>query len=178
MVGEYAASTGSLEMRSPATLFAPVAWLIAGPLNPVGFFAHLPWNERSWDMPFDGVMWATSVALPLSVGCAGSLFYLRGGGFGFLTLALVTVLTTLAACAVTGPAYTIAMWALARFGIYWTMFPIFDFGEALMTSGSFVRLGLLLLAAPVLPAAILLRVIAFRREPSKRKPAPASTFTI
>ncbi len=178
MAGEYAASIGALELRSPAKLLVPIAWLIAGPLNPVGFFAHLPWNERSWDMPFDGVMWATSVALPLSIGCAGSLFYLRGGGFGFLTLVLVTVLTTLAACAVTGPAYTIAMWALARFGIYWTAFPIFSFGEALITSGSFVRLALLLLAAPILPAAILLRIIAFRREPPKNKPTAASTFTI
>jgi hypothetical protein len=178
MVGEYAASPGALELRSPAKLFVPIAWLIAGPLNPVGFFAYLPWNERAWDMPFDGVMWATSVALPLSVGCAASLFYLRGGGFGFLTLVLVTLLTTLAACAVTGPAYTIAMWALARFGIYWTMFPIFDFGEALVTSGSFVRLGLLLLAAPILPAALLLRVIAFRRAAPRRKPATDSTLAI
>ena len=50
MVGEYATSAGALELRNPAKLFVPIAWLIAGPVNPVGFFAHLPWNERSWDI--------------------------------------------------------------------------------------------------------------------------------
>jgi hypothetical protein len=176
MVGGYDASTGSLELRQPEKIFAPLAWLLAGPLNPAEFFAHLPWNERSWDMPFDAMMWATSVAIPLSVGCAAALFYLRGGGFGFMTLLLIAGLSTLAACAVTGPLYTYAISVLREFGIYWTIFPVSNFDEAIVTSGTFIRLGLLLLSMPLLPAAILLRVIAFRRQPRKQRPVAASTL--
>jgi hypothetical protein len=178
MVGEYATTPGALVLRKPARLFTPLAWMIAGPLNPAGFFAHLPWNEWSWDMPFDATLWTISVAIPLSAGCAGALFYLRGGGFGFLSLLLVTALSTLAACALTGPIYTLAISGLREIGVYWTMFPVSDFGEALVTSGTFVRLGLLLMALPILPAAVLLRLVAFRREPRKKVAKPASTLSI
>jgi len=176
MVGEYATTPGALVLRKPAQFFTPLAWLIAGPLNPAGFFAPVPWNGWSWGMPFDGTLWAISVAVPLSVGSAAALFYLREGGFGFLSLVLVTALSTLAACAVTGPIYTFAISALREIGIYWTRFPVSNFDEAVVTSGTFIRLGLLLLVAPILPAAILLRLIAFRREPRKKKTASASTF--
>jgi hypothetical protein len=165
MVGRYDASTGSLVLRQPPKLFMPLAWLLAGPLNPAGFFAHLPWNERAWDMPFDPVMWATSVALPLSVGCAIALAYLRGGGFGFMTLFLILGLSTLAACAVTGPIYASVILILREFGIYWTIFPVFTFEQALITSGTFIRLGLILVSLPLVAATVVLRVVAFRREP-------------
>jgi hypothetical protein len=173
MVGEYAQAARTLKLRSPAKLFVPLAWLIAGPANPAGYFAFM-----AWGMDFDLSYWIISVAIPLAVGCAGALFYLRGGGFGGLTLALVTALTTAAACAVTGPAYTIGLWALMQFDIYLSTLPLWSFDTAVITSGTFVRFGLLLLAITILPAVILLRLIAFQREAPKKKAPATSSLAI
>ena len=178
MVGGYDASTGSLILRQPAAIFSPLAWLLAGPLNPAGFFAHIPWNERTWDIPFDAMMWAMSVAFPLSVGCAIALLYLRGGGIGFMTILLITSLSAMVGCAATGPLYTLAISVLREFRIYWTAFPVSNFDEAVVTSGTFIRLGLMLVIIPLLPAAIILRLVAFRREAPKRKPATSSTLDL
>jgi hypothetical protein len=174
MVGGYDASTGSLVLRQPAKIFAPLAWLIAGPLNPAGFFAPLPWNEWHWDIAYDTQMWAMSVAVPLSAGCIAGLFYLRDGGSGIMTLFLITGLSTLAACAATGPLYTIAISVLREFRIYWTAFPVFNLEQAIITSGTFIRIGLMLCIVPLAPAVILLRLIAFRRAPRRKKATTAT----
>jgi hypothetical protein len=167
MAGGYDASTGALELRRPIRFFAPLGWLVAGPLNPAGFLAPLPWNEPAWDLPFDTQMWAMSVAVPLSLGCIGALYYLRDGGVGIMTLFLVLALPTLAACAATGPLYAAVISVLREFRIYWTAFPVFSFDDAIITSGTFMRLGLMLCIIPLVPAVLLLRAIAFRRAPTK-----------
>jgi hypothetical protein len=170
MVGSYAQSAGALELRKPAQLFAPIAWLIAGPLNPAGFIAIQVWDSAGpeyWLQDFDPTYWAVSVAVPLAIGTAGSLFYLRGGGFGFMSLGLITMLVTLAACAVTGPVYTIALWALMQVDIFLSPLPLWDFNAAVMTSGTFIRIGIQALAIPIVPAIIILRLIAFQREAKK-----------
>jgi len=173
MVGEYAQAAGALELRKPAQIFVPLAWLIAGPANPAGYFAFMVWG-----IDFDLSYWIISVAVPLAIGCGGALFYLRGGGFGGMSLAMVTTLTTAAACAVTGPAYTIGLWALMQFDIYLSSLPLWSFDTAVITSGTFVRFGLLLLAVTILPAVILLRLVAFQREAPKKRPPTTSTLAI
>jgi hypothetical protein len=144
-------------------VFVPLAWLIAGPLNPGGYFAFQVWGSE-----FDLSYWIVSVAIPLGLGCAGSLFFLRGGGFGFLTLGLITILVTVAACSMTGPIYTMSLWWLGQFGIVLTPFPIWDVESALRTSGTFIRIGFMMLAVPIVPAIIVLRLLAFQRETKRR----------
>ena len=170
MVGSYAQTAGALELRKPVQLFAPIAWLVAGPFNPVGFIAIQVWESRGveyWLQDFNPTYWAVSIAVPLAIGTAGSLFYLRGGGFGFMSLGLITMLVTLAACAITGPVYTFALWALMQVDIFLSPFGLYDFNSAVMTSGTFIRIGIQALAIPIIPAIIILRLIGFQREAKK-----------
>lgn len=162
MVGSYAESSNTLELRKPLAVFVPLAWLIAGPLNPASFFAFQVWNE-----PFDLTFWIICIAVPLAIACAGSLFYLREGGFGLTSLSLVFLLVALAACSVTGPACTFVLSGLEEAGIYLHVLPVSTMSQAILTSGTLIRLGLTLVAIPAIPAIILLRLIAFQREPKK-----------
>jgi hypothetical protein len=163
MVGDYAQGTGSLVLRKPVWLFASLAWLIAGPANPLGFYAF-----QLYDSDFDLLVWIISIAVPLSAGCAASLFFLRGGGFGLVTLAFLTILVTFSLTALCGPIYTSVIWLLAQAGI--ELMPVGTYLETLRTSGTFVRLGLFLVAAPILLSIVVLRVFAFRREAKRKKP--------
>jgi len=164
MVGSYSQSSGSLELRKPEGLFVPLAWLLAGPANPVSYFAF-----QAYGMPFDLAQFIICLAIPLSIGCGVALFYLRGGGFGFMTLLLITIFVAYIACAATGPIYTMSLWTLVQVGIEPIYMPIATTAEAMITSGTFIRVGLFLVAIPILPAAIILRAIAFRREAKKKQ---------
>src|SRR5262245_27721474 len=113
MVGNYTASTGSLELRQPAKAFVPIAWALAGPLNPAAYFAF-----KAYDIEFDLLFQIVSIVLPLSIGCAAALFFLRGGGFGFITLALISILVTISVCALCGPIYTWLLFQLQDYGLY------------------------------------------------------------
>ena len=163
MVGDYAQGTGSLELRRPVWLFSGLALLIAGPANPLGFYVF-----EFYHADFNLLSWVISIAVPLSIGCAASIFFLRGGGFGLVTLAFLTILVTMSATALCGPIYTSALWLLAQVGL--ELMPVGTYLEALITSGTFVRMGLFLVAIPVLFSIIVLRVLAFRREAKKKKP--------
>lgn len=163
MVGNYSASTGSLELRQPARIFLPISWAIAGPLNPASYFAF-----ELQHFYFDFVLLVVSLIIPLSAGCAAALYFLRGGGFGFVTLALITILVTISICALCGPIYTWILFSLQDIGLYLSPFPLGDADEAITTSGTFIRISLLLVAVPIIPAIILLRLVAFRREARKR----------
>ena len=167
MVGDYAQGTGSLELRKPIWLFSGIAWLLAGPLNPLGFYVF-----QLWEADFDPLVWAISIAIPLSLGCAAAIFFLRGGGFGFITLAFLAILVTMSLTALCGPVYTSALWLLAQAGV--ELMPVGTYLEALITSGTFVRLGLVMSAIPILLSIVVLRVVAFQREAKKKKPIPTA----
>jgi hypothetical protein len=167
MVGDYAQGTGSLELRRPVWLFSGLAWLIAGPANPLSFYVF-----EIWKSDFDLLVWTISIAIPLSLGCAAAIFFLRGGGFGFVTLAFLTILVTMSLTALCGPIYTSALWLLAQAGI--ELMPVGTYLEALITSGTFVRLGLILSAIPILLSIVVLRVVAFQRERKKKKLVPTA----
>ena len=164
MVGRYDQTSGSLELRKPAKVFLPIAWLLAGPANPLSYFAF-----QAYGLDFDLTQFIVCLLIPLSVACAAALWYLRGGGFGFVTLTLITVFVAYLACAATGPIYTTSLWALAQVGIRPIYMPVDTSMEALITSGTLIRIGLFLVAVPILPAAIVLRIIAFRREAKKKQ---------
>ena len=164
MVGNYSASTGSLELREPARIFLPIAWAIAGPLNPASYFAF-----ELQHFYFNPVLLVVSLIIPLSVGCATALYFLHGGGFVFVTLALITILVFFFNYTASTPIYTWILFLLQNIGLYLSPFPIGDADEAITTSGTFIRIGLVLVSVPIIPAVILLRLIAFRRE-AKKKP--------
>jgi hypothetical protein len=163
MVGDYAQGTGSLELRKPVWLFSGLAWLIAGPANPVSFYVF-----ELWKSDFNLLVWIISIAIPLSLGCAASIFFLRNGGFGFVTLAFLTILVTVSLTALCGPIYTSAIWLLAQAGI--ELMPVGTYLETLRTSGTFVRMGLIMIAVPILLSIVVLRVLAFQRERKRKKP--------
>jgi hypothetical protein len=162
MVGTYGQSGGSLELRQPAKLFVPLAWLIAGPANPLTYFAFQIMGQR-----FDLTNWVICLVIPLSIACAAALFFLRGGGFGIVTLVLITALVGIASCAATGPIYTFAIWGLMQMDIFILDMPLWSTEAAVRTSGTFIALGLMLVAVCIVPAALILRIIAFRREAKK-----------
>lgn len=164
MVGGYNQGSQSLELRKPAAVFVPLAWLLAGPANPVSYFAF-----QVYSMDFDLTQFIICLVVPLSIACAVAIFFLRGGGFGFVTLALITVFAGYIACVATGPAYTYGLTFLAQLGFRPFFMPIDTPAEALITSGTFIRYGLFLVAIPIVPAALILRIIAFRREAKKKQ---------
>ena len=165
MVGNYSASSGSLELRQPEKVFLPIGWVIAGPLNPAAYLAF-----AAYGLEFDLVFQVVSIVLPLSVGCAAALHFLRGGGFGFVTLTFITILVTISTCALLGPVYTWILFLLQNVGIDLSPFPMSSMSDVIRTSGTFIRLGLILVAVPIVPAIIILRIVAFRRE-ARKKPA-------
>jgi hypothetical protein len=164
MVGGYSQGSQSLELRKPAGVFVPIAWLVAGPANPVSFFAF---QVYGWD--FNIIHFIVCLVVPLSIACAVAIFFLRGGGFGFVTLTLITVFSGYVACAATGPIYTYGLTFLSQVGLDLSYLPVASPAEALVTSGTFIRIGLFLVAIPIVPAALILRLIAFRREEKKKK---------
>jgi hypothetical protein len=164
MVGSYNQGSRSLELRKPAAVFVPLAWLLAGPANPASYFAF---QVYGWE--FDLTQFIICLVIPLSIACAVAIFFLRGGGFGIMTLILITVFSGYLACAATGPIYTYSLTALAQIGIRPIYMPIDTPAQAFVTSGTFIRMGMFLVAIPIAPAAIILRIIAFRREAKKEQ---------
>jgi hypothetical protein len=165
MVGRYDQTSGSLELRKPAAVFTTIAWLLAGPANPVSFFSFAAYGRE-----FDLLEYVICLAIPLSVACGVALWFLRGGGFGFVTLTLITVFVGYLSCAAAGPIVTLSLWALAQAGIRPIYMPIDTLAESIITSGTYIRLGLFLVAVPIVPAALILRIVAFRREAKKKQP--------
>jgi len=164
MVGGYNKGSQSLELRQPAKVFIPLAWLLAGPANPVSYFAF-----QAYGREFDLTQFIICLVIPLSIACAVAIFFLRGGGFGFVTLVLITVFSGYLACAATGPIYTYGLTFLANLGFRPFYMPIDTPAQAFVTSGTFIRVGLFLVAVPIAPAALLLRAIAFKREAKKKQ---------
>jgi hypothetical protein len=175
MIGDYGHLAGGpgLTFRKPEQIFVPLGWLAAGILNPAAYFAY-----RLWGMPdFNYEAWAWHAAAPLELGVLFALMFLREGGFGLGAIAVFTVLSILAACAITGPAYAFTTWIFQQNGVSlgilgWA--PISNFDMAIAVSGSYIRASLLFAGVAALPAAALLRLVCFRRAPPKPRASPSA----
>lgn len=171
MVGDYGLAKTGLELRKPVRIFAPLGWLIAGLLNPAGWFVHLLWG-----MPdFNYQVWAWHVAVPLQLGVLFAMMYLRDGGFGISAVIGITVICTLACCAGTGPIYAAITWAGQQVGVEISIMgwlPIYTLENGIAHAGTYIRASLIYAGPCSVAAALILRVVAFERV-SLRKPVPA-----
>lgn len=174
MVGAYRQpGSQGLEFRQPARLFVLIGWLGAGILNPAAYFAY-----TLWGMPeFSYQVWTWHAAAPLELGVLFSLMFLREGGYGVTAVAIFTILSIAAACAVTGPIYAFTTWAFQQNGVSLGLlgwFPVYSFEAAVAASGSYVRASLMFAGVAAIPAAIILRIIAFQRVKPKPKASPSA----
>jgi hypothetical protein len=181
MVGNYGQpSSAVLEFRQPARIFVLLGWLGAGILNPAAYFAYMLWG-----MPeFNYQIWTWHAAAPLELGVLFALMFLREGGYGIAAVAIFTIFSILAACAVSGPVYAFTTWAFQQNNISLGMlgwYPIHNFDTAIAVSGTYIRASLIFAGVAAIPAVIILRIIAFQRvrpkpkaSPSAQTPAPAA----
>lgn len=172
MVGGYGQSRSTgLEFRKPANLFVPLGWLAASVLNPGGYFAWWFWGLSEFDMQ----LWAWHAVAPLQFGIAFALTFLRQGGFSIGAFSFFVIICSLGACALTGPIYALITYAFQQnymaVGALGDL-PIWSFGDGMEHAGSNVRVSLMYTSIAIIPAIILLRLIAFQRIPP-RKPVPA-----
>lgn len=162
-----------LEIRRPANLFAPLGWLAASLLNPGGYFAYWVWGLAEFKVQ----LWAWHAVAPLQFGVAFAMMFLRQGGFGIGAVSFFVIICTLGACAMTGPIYTLVTYIFQQQNIAVGALgdlPILSFADGLLHAGSNVRLSLMFASVAIIPAIILLRILAFQRIPP-RKPATAVT---
>ncbi len=181
MVGAYGQhGSPGLEFRQPARIFLLLGWLGAGVLNPAAYFAYLLWGMPA----FSYEVWTWHAAAPLELGVLLALMFLREGGYGITAVAIFTILSIAAACAVTGPVYAFTTWAFQQNGVSLGLlgwFPVASFEAAVAVSGSYIRASLIFAGVAAVPAVIILRIIAFQRvrpkpkaSPSAQPPAPAA----
>jgi hypothetical protein len=171
MAGAYGqpASLG-LEFRQPARIFVLLGWLAAGIFNPAAYFAWMLWGMPA----FDYQIWTWHAAAPLELGILFALMFLREGGYGITAVAIFTVLSIAAACAVTGPAYAFTTWAFQQNGVSLGLlgwYEVDSFNRAVAISGSYIRASLIFAGVAAIPAVIILRIVAFQRV----KPRPKAS---
>ena len=173
MVGNYGQSRSmGLELRKPVKTFAPFGWLAATLLNPGAYFAYMVWGMPAFDMQ----VWAWHAVAPLQFGIALAMMFLRQGGFGIGAVSFFVTICTIGACALSGPAYALATYMFQQsYSSIGTLgdLPIYTLQDGIRHAGTHVRLSLLFAGVGVIPAIILLRLIALQRVPA-RKPAAAS----
>jgi hypothetical protein len=140
--------------------------LIAGTVNPVGFFSHLVWGIEEFDVE----VWALNVAVALTLGCMAAQSFFRDGGYGITAVALITAFCILAACAITGPVYAFVTWAFQQFDISLGLLgfaPVYDMTMAIAVSDAYMRISLFFASIAIPAAVILLRLISLKRLPTK-----------
>lgn len=158
--------------RKPANIFAPLGWLAASLLNPGGYFAWWVWGLSEFDMQ----LWAWHAVAPLQFGVAFAMMFLRQGDFSIGAFSFFVIICSLGACALTGPAYALATYAFQQQSIAIGALgdlPILSFADGMEHAGTNVRISLMFTAIAIIPAIILLRLVAFQRVPL-RKSAPAA----
>jgi hypothetical protein len=168
MVGHYGQSRSlGLELRKPVNLFAPLGWLAASLLNPGAYFAYMVWGLPEFDMQ----LWTWHAVAPLQFGIAFALMFLRQGGFGIAAVAFFVTICVIAACALSGPAYALATYYFQQqyisVGTLGDM-PIITVQDAVRHAGTHIRLSAFYAAIGVIPAIILLRIIALQRVPDRK----------
>jgi hypothetical protein len=170
MVGGYGQNRSmGLELRKPANVFAPLGWLAASLLNPGGYFAWWVWGLSEFNMQ----LWAWHAVAPLQFGIAFAMMFLRQGGFGIVAFSFFAFICSLGACALTGPIYALATYGFQQhYMAIGTLgeLPILSFADAMLHAGTNVRISLMFTAIAIVPAIILLRLVAFQRIPP-RKPS-------
>lgn len=163
MPSRYGSSDVSLDPRQPSAVLLPVAGLLAGPLNPTALASYAYWSRYFYMDGLTSSTWIMFQVIPMSVAVAIALYYLRAGGFGILTI-IMTLFVALI-CAASGWAITVAGadWLLYEQGVQFTNYPVGSLGDFTLVAGTGVRLNLLLNIASLIPAAVIIRLIAFRR---------------
>ena len=172
MVGHYKQGSLGLEFRQPARIFVLLGWLAAGVLNPAAYFAYMLWGMKE----FDYQIWTWHAAAPLELGILFALMFLREGGFGITAVAIFTILSILAACAVSGPIYAFTTWAFQQNGVSLGLlgwYPVNDFDRAIGMSGSYIRASLIFAGVAAIPAVIILRIVTFQRVRPNPKASPS-----
>lgn len=175
MVGGYGHSRSrGLELRKPSNVFAPLGWLAASLLNPGGYFAWWVWGLSEFDVQ----LWAWHAVAPLQFGIAFAMMFLRKDDFSIGAFSFFVIICSLGACALTGPAYALATYAFQQqyiaVGVLGDL-PILSFADGLLHAGTNVRISLMYTAIAIIPAILLLRLVAFQRVPlRKRAPAVAA----
>lgn len=169
MVGNYGMARTGLDYRKPVRVFAPLAWIAAGILNPAGYVVHMLWG-----MPdFNYQVWAWHVAVPLELGLAFAMMFFREGGYSFSGIAGITIICILAACAGTGPIYAALTWAAQQVGLEISVMgwiPIYTLDHAIAHAGTYIRASLIYAGPCAIPAVIILRLIAFNRVQLRKAP--------
>lgn len=172
MVGAYGQpGSPGLAFREPARLFVLLGWLGAGILNPAAYFAYLLWGMPA----FSYQAWTWHAAAPLELGVLFALMFLREGGYGVSAVAIFTIMSIAAACAVTGPVYAFTTWAFQQNGVSLGLlgwYPVDSLEAAIAVSGSYIRASLIFAGVAAIPAVIILRVIAFERVKPRSKASP------
>lgn len=173
MVGGYGQSRSTgLELRPPANMFAPLGWLAATIFNPGAYFAYLVWGMSEFNMQ----VWTWHAIVPLQFGIAFAMMFLRQGGFGIGAFSFFVIVCSLGGCALTGPAYALLTYAFQQqYVAIGTLggLPIMSFGDGMLHAGTNVRLSIMFAGVAIIPAIVLLRIVAFQRIPP-RKPASAA----
>ena len=163
MPSRYGSSEVSLAPRKPSAILIPLAGVLAGPLNPTAFFSYGYWSRF---MYMDGLTFSTWIMfqlIPMTIAVAISLYYLREGGSGILTIVMTLIVALITAAS--GWAITLAAadWIFYELGVQLTNYPVGSLGEFTLVAGTGVRLNLLLNLASIPIAAIIIRLIAFQR---------------